>query len=66
MPIEPTIFADIFIPLEYQVTTLNQQFLLYDNNDHGNRLLILASEEQLDLLNGWEIWHCDGTFAAHI
>ena len=27
---EPITFADILIPLEYEVTTSNQQFLLYD------------------------------------
>ena len=56
MPKEPAIFDDILIPLEYQVTTSNQQFLLYDNNGHDNRLLIFANKEQLDLLNGCEIY----------
>ena len=65
MPKKPTTFTDILIPLEYQVTTSNQQFLLYYNNDHDNRLLIFASKEQLDL-NECEIWHCDGTFAVRI
>ena len=42
MPKEFTIFADILIPIEYQVTTSNQQFLLYDKSDHDNRLSIFA------------------------
>ncbi|CAF5123742.1 unnamed protein product, partial [Rotaria sp. Silwood1] len=47
-----------------QLRTSNQQFLLYDNDDNQNRLLIFASRDQLDLLNGREVWHCDGTFAV--
>ena len=66
VPKEPITFADIVIPLKFQVTASNQQFLLYDNNDHNNRLLIFASKEQLDLLNQCEAWHCDGTFAVRI
>ena len=66
MPKEPTTFADILISLEFQVTTSNQQFLLYDINDHDNRLFIFAGKEQLNLLNGCEIWHCGGTFAVRI
>ena len=66
MPKELITFADVLIPLGYQVTTSDQQFLLYDNNDHDNRLLIFARKEQLDLLNGCEIWCCDSTFAVHI
>ena len=66
VPIEPITFADIVIPLKFQVTASNQQFLLYDNNDHNNRLVIFASKEQLDLLNQCEVWHCDGTFAVRI
>ena len=66
MPKETTVFADILIPLEYQVTTSNQQFLLYDNNDHDNWLLIFAGKEQFDLFNRCGIWHCDGTFAVSI
>ena len=66
MPKEPTTFDDILIPLEYQVTTSNQQFLLYDNNDHDNSLLTFVSKEQLDLLSRCEIWHFHGTFAVCI
>ncbi|CAF3026468.1 unnamed protein product [Rotaria sp. Silwood2] len=64
IPTEPKTFADIVIPSKFQCTSANQQFLLYDNNDHHNRLLIFASKEQLDILNGCESWHCDGTFAV--
>jgi hypothetical protein len=66
IPPEPKSFADIFIPPKFQRTVSNQQFLLYDNDDHDNRLLIFASPDQLDLLNGCESWHGDGTFAVSI
>ncbi|CAF0809055.1 unnamed protein product [Didymodactylos carnosus] len=62
IPTEPKTFAAIVIPPNFQITVTNQQFLLYDNNNHHQRLLIFASTEQLDLLNGCESWHCDGTF----
>ncbi|CAF4923920.1 unnamed protein product [Rotaria sp. Silwood1] len=64
IPKEPTSFSEIVIPLKFQLTISNQQFLLYDNDDNQNRLLIFASRDQLDLLNGCEVWHCDGTFAV--
>jgi hypothetical protein len=66
IPTEPKAFADIVIPPKFQCTVSNQQFLLYDNNGHDNRLLIFASKQQLDLLNGCESWHCDGTFKVNI
>ena len=66
IPTEPKTFDKIFIPSNLQNTVANQKFLLYDNNDHHCRLLIFASKEQLDFLNGCESWHCDGTFAVSI
>ncbi|CAF1112166.1 unnamed protein product [Rotaria sordida] len=39
IPTESKAFADIVIPPKFQCTVSNQQFLLYDNNDHVNRLL---------------------------
>ncbi|CAF1466004.1 unnamed protein product, partial [Rotaria sordida] len=64
IPSEPKTFADIVIPLNFQITITNQKFILYDNNDDNRRLLIFASKEQLDFLNQCESWHCDGTFAV--
>ncbi|CAF4155912.1 unnamed protein product, partial [Rotaria sordida] len=64
IPKEPTSYAEIVIPVKFQLTSSNQQFLLYDNNDNDNRILIFASPDQLDLLNRCEVWHCDGTFAV--
>ena len=62
----PKTFADLIIPHDLQNTVTNQKFLLYDNNDHRRRLLILASKEQLDFLNSCQSWHCDGTFVVSI
>lgn len=64
IPKEPKSFSDIIIPPRLQITLSNQSFLLYDNNDNNKRLLVFASKEQLDLLNGSDSWHCDGTFAV--
>ncbi|CAF1153140.1 unnamed protein product [Rotaria sordida] len=61
---EPKTFADIIIPSNYQVNALNEQFLLYDNNDNQRRILIFATKQHLDFLNECESWHCDGTFAV--
>jgi hypothetical protein len=61
---EPKTFADIIIPSNYQVNALNEQFLLYDNNDNQRRILIFATKQHLDFLNESESWHCDGTFAV--
>ena len=66
IPTGPKTFGDIVISLNFQNTVTNQKFLLYDNNDHHCRLLTFATKEQLDFLNGYESWHCDGTFAANI
>ncbi|CAF0792846.1 unnamed protein product [Rotaria sordida] len=54
----------IIIPSNYQVNALNEQFLLYDNNDNQRRILIFATKQHLDFLNECESWHCDGTFAV--
>ncbi|CAF1060587.1 unnamed protein product, partial [Rotaria magnacalcarata] len=64
IPTEPKTFADVIISNNFQNTVANQNFLLYDNNDHRRRLLIFASKEQLDFLNCCESWHCDGTCAV--
>ena len=66
IPTESKIFGDIGIPSNLQNTVTNQKFLLYYINDHHCRLLIFASKEQVDFLNGCESWHCDGTFAVNM
>jgi hypothetical protein len=66
IPTEPKTFADIIIPPKFQLTASNEQFLLYDNNDNDNRILIFSSKQHLDLLNRCESWHCDGTFKVSI
>ncbi len=52
IPSEPKTFADIVLPPNFQNTVTNQKFILYDGNNHHSRLLIFASREQLDFLNG--------------
>ncbi|CAF1508032.1 unnamed protein product, partial [Rotaria sordida] len=48
----------------YQETYSHQKFLIYDKRKsaYGGRLMIFASEEQLDVLYQSDILFADGTF----
>jgi len=51
------------LPMEYQVTANNDQFLLFDSGvDDENRMLIFASNQAIQLLAISEDWFGDGTF----
>ncbi|CAF1420378.1 unnamed protein product [Adineta steineri] len=55
IPLEPKTFADVIIPLNFQTTVSNENFILYDNNDKDRRLLIFATPkifEQIDSVHG--------------
>jgi hypothetical protein len=60
----PTSFNDIFIPDELKVTNDGERFLLYDNEDPDNRMIILSPDDDLDRLSNSEHWHSDGTSKA--
>ncbi|CAF2712388.1 unnamed protein product [Rotaria sp. Silwood2] len=52
------------IPAVYQETYSNSRFLIYDKrkSSYGGRLLIFASDEQLNVLFHSEVLFADGTF----
>ena len=53
----------VAIPVELQVTEKGDQFLAYDSGpDEEDRVLIFATETNLDLLETSQEWHADGTF----
>ncbi|XP_071577721.1 uncharacterized protein [Temnothorax nylanderi] len=50
------------IPEHFQQTLKSVKFLLFDSEDINNRLLIFATEDNLQVLRGCDTWYCDGTF----
>ncbi|CAF3138310.1 unnamed protein product [Rotaria socialis] len=60
----PLTYDEIVIPDELQITNGGARFLLYDNQDPNRRLIILSSDDDLDLLFNREHWNNDGTFKA--
>lgn len=62
LPREPSSFAEIAIP-ENSIRTLSDSaFLLFDNQDFNERILIFATESSFNLLSQSSEWFCDGTF----
>jgi hypothetical protein len=55
---------DFEIPLLYQRTWYNDQFIIADikRKKVGGRLIMFGSNEQIDLLLNSTVWFCDGTF----
>ena len=51
------------LPNDYTVTNNNELFLVWGSGDN-DRILILATEEKLRLLQNTEHWFADGTFDA--
>ena len=61
--LNPSNIKEIAISVELQVTEKGDQFLAYDSGpDEEDRVLILATETNLDILNTSREWHADGTF----
>ncbi|CAF0979411.1 unnamed protein product [Didymodactylos carnosus] len=58
----PQQLSDIHFPQELTLTTTNERFLLCDINHHQHRIIIFASDKDLERLSNSERWHCDGTF----
>ena len=51
------------IPDEYQVTTDGKPFMMYDSGPgDGNRIIVFATEENIELLAHSPAWSMDGTF----
>ena len=62
----PTSLSEIAIPDELKVTNGGNRFLLYDNGDVANRMIILSAADDLDRLSNSEHWHSDGKFKVRM
>ena len=50
------------IPPEYQQTAAGEAFLLHDTGNGDNRILVFATNENIQLLAESQSWFMDGTF----
>ena len=61
----PQSLKDIALPQELSVTLRGEQFLAFDSgSDDPRRFFIFTTEQNLDLLEGYQNWHADGTFKS--
>ena len=61
--LNPCIINKVAIPLELQVKEEGDHFLGQDfGPDEEDRVLIFATETNLDILETSHVWHADGTF----
>ena len=52
----------LFDLISFWSLCLDDDFLLYDDEDGDNRMLIYATDENLNMLQMSETWFADGTF----
>ena len=57
-PKNPTSIEDIPVPLPREYS----EYIIYDNEESKNRILIFASSDGLEVLGSAEKWFMDGTF----
>ena len=61
--LNPCNIKEVAIPVELQVTEKNDQFLAYESGpDEEDRVLIFATQTNLDILGTSQDWHTDRTF----
>lgn len=60
LPVNPNSLLNLKIPDAY--TIANEMFLLYDPRPGCNRIVILSTAKNLELLERSEVMHMDGTF----
>ena len=61
--LNPSNIKEVAIPVQLQVTEKSDQILAYDcGPDEEDRVLIFATETNLDILETSQEWHADGTF----
>jgi len=63
-PSNPLTLTDITIPNNYSQTIDGRQFLINDIEPVENRILVFATEKNLDLLAKSDHWFSDGTFKS--
>ena len=61
-PVQPTSLEQLALPPEYQQTAKGEQFLLYDSGPETQRILIFATQRDLEMLRLSDFWLADGTF----
>ena len=63
LPADPVNVNALVIQNEWTQTTSGNRFLLYDNNDlNNNRIIIFATDEQMQILGQSGKWFMDGCF----
>ena len=63
LPADPVNVNALVIQNEWTQTTSGNRFLLYDNNDlNNNRIVIFATDEQMQILGQSGKWFMDGCF----
>jgi len=58
----PIALSDLYVPRELQITKKGEKFLLHDNNDNSNRIVIFAAPVFLKFLCDEKRIFADGTF----
>ena len=58
----PNSSLDLDIPEEFATTNKVDSFLIYDSGPTNDRILIFATQKNLDILVQSEHWYADGTF----
>ena len=61
-PVQPENLAHLEIPIEYQRTSKNENFLLHDSGFEERRNLIFGTKTNTEMLELAPIWLADGTF----
>lgn len=62
-PSSPDNLSDDFqIPDIYQSTLASERFLLYDDHNGPERIIIFVTNVGMDVLKRYSMWYCDGTF----
>lgn len=65
MPLaNPENLQDLIIPDAFKNTTSGENFLAYDSGPGQNRILIFATQRNLDRMVRCEHWYADGTFKS--
>ncbi|XP_068234292.1 uncharacterized protein [Palaemon carinicauda] len=62
VPANPVSLLELSIPPKYRITHPHQQFLLFDNDDGSDRIIIFSTRKNLQVLSSASYWYADGTF----
>ena len=61
-PVQPLSLEELIFPPDYQQTAKGEQFLIYDSGPESERILIFATQQNLEMLESSQYWLADGTF----